>query len=71
MGSEMCIRDRWKTQLGNSQKALDDYANAMKLGNTRTLPELFSAADLKLGFDEEHFLSLMDSVKSSLAELPT
>jgi len=61
----------WKTQLGNSQKALDDYANAMKLGNTRTLPELFSAADLKLGFDEEHFLSLMDSVKSSLAELPT
>ena len=61
----------WKTQLGNSQKALDDYANAMKLGNTRTLPELFSAADLKLGFDEEHFLSLMDSVESSLAELPT
>ena len=60
----------WKTQLNNPQKALDDYANAMKLGNTRTLPELFSAADLKLGFDELHFLSLMESVEESLAELP-
>ena len=60
----------WKTQLNNPQKALDDYANAMKLGNTRTLPELFSAADLKLGFDELHFLSLMESVEKSLAELP-
>ena len=60
----------WKTQLDNPQKALDDYANAMKLGNTRTLPELFSSADLKLGFDEGHFLSLMDSVEATLAELP-
>ena len=36
----------WKTQMSDPQKALDDYANAMTLGNTRTLPELFSAADL-------------------------
>ena len=59
----------WKTQLDNPQKALDDYANAMKLGNTRTLPELFSSADLKLGFDEGHFLSLMASEEATLAEL--
>ena len=61
----------WKTQTSDPQKALDDYANAMKLGNTRTLPELFSAADLKLGFDEGHFLSLMGSVEATLAELPS
>tara|TARA_Y100001960_G_scaffold333286_2_gene437584 strand:+ start:827 stop:2533 length:1707 start_codon:yes stop_codon:yes gene_type:complete len=60
----------WKTQMTDPQKALDDYANAMKLGNTMTLPDLFSAADLKLGFDEGHFLSLMGSVESSLSELP-
>ena len=60
----------WKTQMSDPQKALDDYANAMKLGNTRTLPDLFSAADLKLGFDEGHFLSLMNSVESALSELP-
>lgn len=60
----------WKTQMADPQKALDDYANAMSLGNTKSLPELFSAADLKLGFDEGHFQSLMDTVESSLSELP-
>ena len=59
----------WKTQMRDPQKALDDYANAMSLGNTKTLPELFEAADLKLGFDEEHFLSLLGMVESELSEL--
>ena len=52
------------------QKALDDYANAMRLGNTRSLPDLFSAADIKLGFDESHFTSLMGDVEEALSELP-
>ena len=59
----------WKTQMRDPQKALDDYANAMSLGNTKTLPELFEAADLKLGFDEGHFLSLLGMVESELSEL--
>ena len=59
----------WKTQMGDPQKALDDYANAMSLGNTKTLPELFEAADLKLGFDEGHFLSLLGMVELELSEL--
>jgi len=61
----------WKTQMSDPQKALDDYANAMSLGNTRTLPELFSAADLELGFNEGHFMSLMGTVETALSELPT
>ena len=61
----------WKTQMSDPQKALDDYANAMSLGNTRTLPELFAAADLELGFNEGHFMSLMGTVESALSELPT
>ena len=60
----------WKTQMSDPQKALDDYANAMSLGNTRTLPELFSAADLELGFDEGHFMSLLGTVETALSELP-
>ena len=59
----------WKTQMGDPQKALDDYANAMSLGNTKTLPELFEAADLRLGFDEGHFLSLLGMVESELSKL--
>jgi oligoendopeptidase F len=61
----------WKTQMSDPQKALDDYANAMSLGNTRTLPELFSAADIILGFDESHFMSLLGTVKTALSELPS
>ena len=57
--------------MSNPQKALDDYANAMSLGNTRTLPELFLAADLERGFNEGHFMSLMGTVETALSELPT
>ena len=60
----------WDTQLRDPQKALDDYAKAMKLGGTKPLPELFSAADLKFGFDEGHFLSLLANVETALSELP-
>ncbi|MEE2625425.1 MAG: M3 family oligoendopeptidase [Candidatus Thermoplasmatota archaeon] len=60
----------WKTHRGDSQKALDDYASAMTLGNTRPLPELFSAAGLKLGFDEGHVSSLLDEVDEALSKLP-
>ena len=56
--------------MSDPQKALDDYANAMSLGNTRTLPELFSAADLELGVDEGHFMSLLETVETALSELP-
>ena len=35
----------------------------MKLGNTRTLPELFKAADLELRFDESHISSLIDTIE--------
>ena len=41
----------WQTHRKNPEKALKDYSNAMELGNTKTLPDLFAAAELKLGFD--------------------
>ena len=37
----------WRTQRKDQQKALTDYSNAMRLGNTKTLPELFNAADIE------------------------
>ena len=58
----------WKTQMSDPEKALDDYAKAMSLGNTKTLPELFSAADLKLEFSESHFQTLMSSVEGALTD---
>ncbi|MED5305921.1 MAG: M3 family oligoendopeptidase [Candidatus Thermoplasmatota archaeon] len=59
----------WMTQLKDPEKALNDYANAMKLGNTRTLPHLFRSADIRLSFDKEHIGNLVGLVKRSLSEL--
>lgn len=59
----------WMTQLDDPDKALEDYANAMKLGNTRTLPHLFESANIKLSFEKEHVGNLISSVKKSLSEL--
>ena len=41
----------------------------MKLGNTKTLPDLFAAAELELGFDEEHLNSLITEVRVAMSEL--
>ena len=59
----------WRTQRKDVEKALSDYSNAMSLGNTKTLPELFSAADIKLGFDEAHLSSLIHEVRTAMTEL--
>ena len=78
----MCIRDRfyyieygiaqlgalqiWAKHIDDPQTALSDYKKAMMLGNTRNLPDLFEAADIKLSFDEEHIGSLVNHVNSAL-----
>ena len=59
----------WQTHRKDRGKALDDYANAMKLGNTKPLPELFSAADLRLGFSEEHLSPLIEEIGVAMQEL--
>ena len=59
----------WQTHRKNPEKALKDYSNAMELGNTKTLPDLFAAAELKLGFDEKHLNSLIKEVKVAMSEI--
>ena len=59
----------WRTQRKDQQKALTDYSNAMRLGNTKTLPELFTAADIELGFSEKHLSSLIQEVRTAMSEL--
>jgi oligoendopeptidase F len=59
----------WQTHRGDPKKALENYSNAMKLGNTKTLPDLFAAAELKLGFDEEHLYSLINEVETAMSEI--
>jgi len=59
----------WQTHRKDREKALKNYANAMELGNTRTLPDLFAAAELRLGFDEDHLHSLINEVEIAMSEI--
>ena len=59
----------WQTHRKNPKKALENYSRAMKLGNTKTLPDLFAAAELELGFDENHLNSLISEVKIAMSEI--
>lgn len=59
----------WQTHRKDRGEALDDYAKAMSLGNTKTLPELFSAANLRLGFSEEHLEPLIGEIGVAMKEL--
>ena len=59
----------WQTHRRNPEKALKDYSNAMELGNTKTLPDLFAAAELELGFDEKHLGSLIKEVNIAMSEM--
>jgi oligoendopeptidase F len=50
--------------------ALSNYRAGLKLGGTRPLPELFSAAGIRFDFSEKTLRPLMNAVREELAELP-
>jgi len=59
----------WQYHRRDTGDGLARYARAMRLGNTKPLPELFGAAGLDLGFDEEHVASLIGELSEAMAEI--
>lgn len=56
----------WKQFKENKQGAIDNYTNALSLGGTRTLPELYEAAGLKFSFAPDYISELMLFVHAEL-----
>lgn len=56
----------WQQYKQNPEQALGNYMNALKLGGTRTLPELFKAAGLKFDFSPDYIHELMNFVKNEM-----
>ncbi len=56
----------WMQYKQNKQQALDNYCNALSLGATKTLPELYKTAGLEFDFSPEKIKVLMEFVKESL-----
>ena len=59
----------WQQYKENPDEAIDNYLNALQLGGTRTLPELFAAAGLTFDLSPGHISGLMNFVKSELEKL--
>jgi len=59
----------WKQYKENPDKAVNNYMNALSLGGTKTLPELFKAAGLQFDFSPGAIKDLMEFVKTELDRL--
>jgi oligoendopeptidase F len=56
----------WQQYKKNPDAAINNYISALDLGGTRTLPELFKAAELEFNFSPEYISGLMQFVKQEL-----
>ncbi len=56
----------WMQYKNNAENALDNYSNALALGATKTLPELYKTAGLEFDFSPEKIKVLMDFVKGEM-----
>jgi oligoendopeptidase F len=59
----------WQQYKKNPETALNNYIKALDLGGTRTLPELFQAAELQFNFSPGYISGLMLFVKQELDSL--
>jgi oligoendopeptidase F len=58
----------WMKSKDDPRAALSNYRAALKLGGTRPLPELFSAAGIQFDFSEKTLRPLMNAVREELEE---
>lgn len=59
----------WKNYQEDSQSGLEKYKQALALGYTRSIPDLYEAAGVHFAFDPESVQLLMQSVEEYIAKL--
>jgi oligoendopeptidase F len=59
----------WKNYKEDNKKGLSGYMNALKLGYTATIPEIYAAAGIKFDFSRAYIKELMAFVKQELDSL--
>ncbi|MEQ8927651.1 MAG: M3 family oligoendopeptidase [Fulvivirga sp.] len=59
----------WKNYKEDSKKGLEGYMNALKLGYTKSIPEVYEAANIKFDFSKKYIKELMEFVKGELEKL--
>ncbi len=59
----------WKQFKENKETAIANYINALRLGGTKTLPQLYEAAGLKFSFAPEYISELMLFVQGEMERI--
>lgn len=59
----------WKNYKENNKKGLKGYMNALKMGYTATISEIYDTAGIKFDFSREYIKELMDFVREELYQL--
>jgi oligoendopeptidase F len=59
----------WKQFKENKDGAIQNYINALKLGGTKTLPQLYEAAGLKFSFAPDYINELMLFVQNEMEKI--
>jgi len=59
----------WKNYKNDPEKGLSNYLNALKLGYTKTIKEIYETAGIEFNFSASYVKELADFVKSELDKL--
>ena len=59
----------WKKYREDKKAGLEGYMNALKLGYTKTIPEVYASAGIKFDFSKEYISELISFVKDELESL--
>jgi oligoendopeptidase F len=59
----------WKNYKDNPEKGLISYMNALKMGYTKSIPEVYEAANIKFDFSKKNISELMNFVKEEMQRL--
>ncbi|MBS1597103.1 MAG: M3 family oligoendopeptidase [Bacteroidetes bacterium] len=59
----------WMQFKKNKDKALDNYIQALSLGGTKTLPQLYKTAELEFNFSGDYIKTLMDFLELELKKV--
>ena len=59
----------WRSYKKLGEKALDNYMNALKLGYTKSIDDIYKTAGIKFDFSIEYVKELADFIKKELKKL--
>lgn len=59
----------WRNYKSNPEKTIEQYLNALRLGYTKTIGEIYEAAGVRFDFSPEYMKELMDFVNNELDKL--